>query len=252
MKYTPSLALTLSACTLALASTAVWADTIKVSGASTVFNVVLKPTQSKVEKDTGHTLEVLSSNTGKGLADLANGQIDMAMVSEPMDIAVAAAEQAGKQIDPKTLKFFEVKKDEIVFVVHPSNPVTKLSWEQIRDIETGKIKNWKDVGGKDQAITVYAGGPTDGTTNMIKKIVMGGQALGADAKAQASIKRVAEVVAGDESAFGGIGKGFVEAGKLKVLQSKKLERPLGFTTLGTPKPAVKQVIDAFTNEAKSL
>jgi phosphate transport system substrate-binding protein len=234
--------------TLALSIAAalpVMADTVKISGASTVFNVVVKSTQAQVEKASGHTLEITNSNTGKGLIDLVNGAANMAMVSEPMDIAVAAAAAGGKQIDPKTLQFFEIRKDEVVFVVHPSNPVAKLSWEQLRDIHTGKIKNWKDVGGKDLAIVVYAEGPAAGTRNLVKKIVCGREEFSKDAKPQTSIKRVAEQVAGDPAGVGGVGRSFAIEAKAKVLDTKKLERPLGFATLGAPKPAEKAVIDAF-------
>ena len=52
------------------------------------------------------------------------------------------------------------------------NPVISLRWEQLRDIHTGKITNWKQVGGKDQAITVYCDAPTGGTRALIKKVIM--------------------------------------------------------------------------------
>jgi phosphate transport system substrate-binding protein len=166
------------ALTLALVAGSVAADTVKISGASTVFAVVVSPARAAVEKSTGHTLQVASSATGRGLVDLADGATDIAMVSEPMEIAGEAALAAGKKIDVKTMQFFELKKDEIVFVVHPSNTVGKLSWEQLRDIHTGKIANWKDVGGKDKAIVVYADSTTGGTRAMIKKIVFGGADFG--------------------------------------------------------------------------
>jgi hypothetical protein len=58
------------------------------------------------------------------------------------------------------------------------------------------------------------------------------------------------MVAGDEAGIAGVGKGFVEAGKVKIIDSKKFERPLNLVTMGAPKPAVKAVIDAFIKEAK--
>ena len=61
------------------------ADTVKITGASTVLNVVINPTKAAVEKNTGHTLAIIGSGTGKGLVDLFDGQSDIAMVSEPMD-----------------------------------------------------------------------------------------------------------------------------------------------------------------------
>ncbi len=245
---------TLAAIALATATLAgaAAADTVKMTGASTVLNVVITPAKAAVEKSTGHTLAIIGSGTGKGLVDLVEGANDIAMVSEPMDIAVEAAAVAGKKVDAKTIQFFELRKDEIVFVVHPSNPVGKLSWEQIRDIHTGKIANWKDVGGKDQAIVVYSDSTTGGTRAMVKKVVMGGADYGPAVKAQTSVKRAAEMVGGDEAGITGVGKGFVDAAKNKTVDTKKLERPLALATLGAPKPAAKAVIEAFAKEAKGL
>lgn len=244
----------LTLCAIALAVTAVGAsaDTVKMTGASTVLNVVISPTKGAVEKSTGHTLQIVGSGTGKGLVDLVDGSSDIAMISEPMDIAVEAAAVAGKKVDPKTIQFFELKKDEIVFVVHPSNPVAKLSWEQLRDIHTGKIANWKEVGGKDLPIVVYSDAATGGTRAMVKKIVMAGAEYGPAVKAQTSVKRAAEMVGTDEAGIAGAGKGFVDATKNKIVETKKLERPLALATLGAPKPAAKAVIDAFAKEAKAL
>ena len=106
----------------ALISGAALADTIKISGATTVLNVVVGPAKDSVEKSTGHTLAMIGSGTGKGMVDLFDVASDIAMVSEPMDIAAEAALVAGKKIDPSKVQVFELKKDEIVFVVHPSNP----------------------------------------------------------------------------------------------------------------------------------
>jgi phosphate transport system substrate-binding protein len=233
-----------------LAATAA-ADTVKITGATTVLNAVVSPTKGTVEKSTGHNLQIIGSSTGKGLADLMDGTSDVAMVSEPLDIAVDAAAVSGQKIDSKRIQIFGLKKDEIVFVVHPSNPVSALTWEQLAGIHTGKITNWKDVGGKDQAIVVYVDTITGGTRAMIKKIVMGGTDYGTAVKTQTSVKRAAEMVGNDTAGVAGVGKGFTDASN-KIVQTKKLERPLAMATLGSPKPAAKAVIDAFTHEAKSL
>jgi phosphate transport system substrate-binding protein len=228
----------------------VLADTVKMHGATTVLNVVVNPNRAAVEKATGHTLEIVGNATGKGLVDLAEGKAEVSMVSEPLDIAVAAAEAAGKKIDPATLKFNVVKQDEIVFVVHPGNGAAKLSIEQVRDIHLGKITNWKQVGGKDLAITVYSDAVTGGTRAMVKKVVLGGEEYAAGVKALTNVARVAELVAKDESGIGGVGRGFVDEGKTKIVDTKKIERPLGFVTIGEPSPKVKQVIEAFKASSK--
>ena len=232
------------------AASPVLADTVKMHGATTVLNVVVNPHRASVEKSTGHTLEIVGNATGKGLVDLAEGKAEVSMVSEPLDIAVAAAEAAGKKIDPATLKFNVVKQDEIVFVVHPGNGASKLSMEQLRDIHLGKITNWKQVGGKDMPITVYSDAVTGGTRAMVKKIVLGNEEYAAGVKALTNVARVAEVVAKDESGVGAVGRGFVDEGKTKIVDTKKIERPLGFVTIGEPSPKVKQVIEAFKASSK--
>jgi phosphate transport system substrate-binding protein len=237
--------LTLIAAVLAAIAPTAFADVVKLHGATTVMNVVVNPNRAAVEQQTGHTLEIVGNATGKGLVDLLDGNADAAMSSEPLEIAVEAAMAAGKSVDIKSLRMHEVAKDEVVFVVHPSNPVASLTWEQIRDIQTGKITNWKALGGKDQAITVYSDATTGGTRALVKHVVMNGQDYGANVKPQLNVKRVAEVVAVDESGFGGVGRGFADPGKVKSLQSKKLERPLGFVTVGEPSAKVAAVIAAF-------
>ncbi|NML46321.1 phosphate ABC transporter substrate-binding protein [Ramlibacter sp. G-1-2-2] len=222
------------------------ADTVRLAGATTVLNVVVAPNRATVEKATGHQLEINANATGKGLVDLAEGRADAAMVSEPMDIALAAAEVAGKKIDGATLRMHEIRKDEIVFIVHPANPVKKLTLAQLGDIHTGKITNWKQVGGKDMPITVYSDALTGGTRAMIKKIVMNNQDYAASVKSLTSVSRIADLVPGDEAGIGGLGRGFVKAdGKAVIVETSRIERPLAFVTVGEPQPKVQQVIAAL-------
>lgn len=237
----------LAAALLAAGAMPALADQVRLHGATTVIDRLVNPHKDAVQSGTGHTLEVVGNATGKGLVDLHEGRTDAALCSEPLDIAVAAAAVAGKQVDRSKLQFSVVMHDEIVFVVHPSNPVASLTWEQIRDIQTGKIKNWKAVGGKDQPITVFADTPTGGTRAMIKTIVMGGQDFGPSAVSLSAVKKVQDMVAADPTGFGGLGKGFVDS-RTRIVETKKIERPLGFITIGAPTPAVKSVIDSFKTQ----
>ncbi len=236
----------------AAAGLALWAAPaaaaqVRLRGATTVIDRVVTPHRDAVEKATGHTLEVVGNATGKGLVDLHEGRADAALVSEPMEIATVAAAAAGRAVDRSKLQFHVVANDSIVFVVHPSNPVTSLSWEQLRDVHTGRIKNWRELGGKDQPITVFSDTPTGGTRAMVRATVMSGQDYGPSVVALTAVKKVQDMVAADPTGIGGLGKGFVD-GRTKAVQTKVLERPLGFVTIGAPSPAVKAVIEAFKAE----
>ena len=227
----------------------VLADDVRLHGATTVVDRLVSPHKAAVEKATGHTLTVVGNATGRGLADLADGKCDASLSSEPMNIAVEAAKAAGKTVDPGKLQFAVISNDEIVFVTHKSNPVKKLSWQQIKDIHTGKIANWKEVGGKDMPIVVFSDSVTGGTRAMVKHVVLEGQEYGANVKAQPSVKKVNEMVAATEAGFGGLGKGFAETDKVNIVDTKKLERPLGIVTMGAPSPKVEKVIMAFKSAA---
>lgn len=221
-----------------------------MNGATTVLDRVVNPGKAAVEKATGHTLSIIGNATGRGLVDLVDGKADIAMVSEPLPIAIEAAKLAGKEIDPAKLQFSVIRNDEIVFVTHKSNPVKALTWAQVKDIHTGKIKNWKEVGGNDLPITVFADAATGGTRAMIRKIVLDGQDFGPDVKTQPAVKKAAEATSQNEGGIAGVGKGFADDFPLNILQSKKLDRPLGFVTLGAPTGKAEQVITAFKATAK--
>lgn len=244
MKSTFSI--TCTATLLALATTGALAETVKLAGSLTVVHALVNPNREKVEKASGHTLQIVSNATGKGLIDLVDNNADIAMISGPLDTALATAEIAGKKIDGSRLKVHELRGDEIAFLVHAANPVSKLTLAQIGDIHTGKIANWKLVGGKDQPITVYTTTPAGATSAVVKKSAMGGSDYVASAKTMVSFTRITDLVPGDESAIGALGRSFVKSdGKTKVIETTRLMRPLALVTLGEPSAKAKLVIDAF-------
>lgn len=222
------------------------AEDVKLNGAASVVTDLVTPHQAQVEKTTGLKLVVNKSNAGKGLIDLIDGNCDAAMASASLDATLQAAKSAGLTKPVPDLKMYVIAKSEVVFVVHPSNPVKVLTWEQIKDIHTGKITNWKELGGKDLAITVYTDAKASATRGLIKQTVLANAEYAASAKAVGFVKEVNDQVALDPSGIGGLGSGFVDAGKVAVVSTKKLERPLGFVTVGPASAKVHKVMDAFT------
>jgi phosphate transport system substrate-binding protein len=230
-------------------TSAVCAETVSLHGAASMIDSLIMPNKAAVEKKTGYTLIVLKSNAGQGLIDLADGKCDAALASASLDVIVKAAKSAGRDIDASKLVLSVAASDEVVFIVHPSNPVTKLTWDQLRDIHTGKITNWNEVGGKDAPIIVFTDAASSATRGLIKQVVMGNQEYSARANTLDFVAKVNDMVATNTNAIGGLGKGFVKLDQVKVIESKKVERPLGFITVGEPSEAVRQVIEAFRAEA---
>ncbi len=228
---------------------AIAAENVKLSGAASVVDSLVEPHKNAVEKATGYQLIVDKSNAGKGLINLINGKCDAAMTSASLEATTQAAKSGGLDRALPELQMHLIKKSEVVFIVHPTNSVKSLSWEQIRDIHTGLIANWREVGGKDLPITVYTDAEASATRGLIKQVVMGGSEYAAAVKAVDFVKQVNDRVAQDESGIGGLGLGFVEPGKVSVIVTNKVERPLGFITIGAPSKKVRRIIDAFRDES---
>jgi phosphate transport system substrate-binding protein len=134
---------------------------------------------------------------------------------------------------------------EVVFIVHPSNPVRKLTWEQIRDIHTGRIARWKEVGGPDLPISVLTDAAASATRGLIKQVVLGGSDYGPGARAVAAVAEVNEEVARNPAAIGGLGREFADPNRVAIVETKKIDRPLAFVTVGPPGENAAKVLDAY-------
>jgi phosphate transport system substrate-binding protein len=141
---------------------------VKVYGATTVAFGLMNPQKATIEKLSGVQLTILPSSTIHGLGDLAKGNADIAMLSEPLE---SAAEDVNKKI-PGLVNLADFANRHVgdafvQFIVHPSNPVTSLSKAQLADLYSGKTKNWAELGGNDVPVRVVVQ-PTSATYRMIK------------------------------------------------------------------------------------
>ncbi|NMC01629.1 MAG: PstS family phosphate ABC transporter substrate-binding protein, partial [Chloroflexi bacterium] len=88
-----------------------------------------------------------------------NGTVDIANASRRIKEEELAAARAN-HIEPQELV---IARDAIAVVVHPSNPVDRLTLQQISDIYSGKITNWREVGGEDRPIVLLSRETNSGT-----------------------------------------------------------------------------------------
>ena len=113
----------------------------------------------------GHgAIDVQPFNTASGLDALRGGDADIAGSARP---ANGSAQEVG-------LTFTPVAWDALVMITHPSNPVRSLTLQQLHDIYYGRITNWKQVGGRDEPMHVYAvASPGDGVEFSLRKLLFG-------------------------------------------------------------------------------
>lgn len=87
-------------------------------------------------------MDVQAGGSSRGIADVRAGVADIGMVSREL------------KDHERALFVFPVAMDGISIIVHKSNPIVVLTEGQIVAIYTGKVRNWKEVGGEDAPITV--------------------------------------------------------------------------------------------------
>lgn len=154
-------------------------------------------------------------------------------------------------VDPNGAYFHEVvAKDGIAIVVNPANPVTNLSLDQVRKIFSGEIKNWKEVGGADGAISVVSREKGSGTGKSFEDLVLKGTRLTPDALFQDSNGTVRETVSVIPNAIGYIFIGLLNE-KVKPV-SLDGQTPTKENIVRGKYPLVNQVYFIWKKETQGL
>ena len=154
-------ALLLSACAAPSPSAKLSAAVYSIQnvGSDTMVNLALAWAEAYQGEHSDVRIAVTGGGSGTGIASLINGTVDLANASRQIKKEEIDRAQAN-HITPGE---HTVARDAIAVIVHPSNPVERLTLQQISDIYTGKITNWKQVGGEDRPIVLLSRESNSGT-----------------------------------------------------------------------------------------
>ena len=106
------------------------------------------------------------NNTPDGYRHLAEKETDIFIGVYPSDEQKAYAEE-----NKTTFEYTPIGTEAFVFFVHKDNPITNITTEQIKDIYSGKITNWRDVGGKNEKIAAFQRNEGSGSQSMLKRFM---------------------------------------------------------------------------------
>lgn len=219
---------------IAFSSVAV-AKNLVLDGSTTV-GPIAKAFAEYYKEKTGTNVQVSESGSGNGAKSLIHSKCDIANMSRFMkDKEFKAAVEAG--VKPVA---HVVAMDGIAMAVHPSNPVKNLTVTQIRDIYSGKISNWKELGGPNKEIVIISRDTNSGTYETFYKLVMTHKVNGKKIK-EKIVKGAEKVgsngashqrVSSTQGAIGYIGIGFVD-NKVKAITVNGIEANENTITSGT-------------------
>jgi phosphate transport system substrate-binding protein len=140
----------------------------KIKGSDTVLPLSQKEAENYMKSNPASKVTVTGGGSGVGIAALLDGTTDIAQSSRKIKFM----ERQKIKESGKTLREVIVAYDALAVVVHPGNKVSNLTREQLENIFTGKIKNWKEVGGADLKIIPYSRETSSGTYEFFKQSVL--------------------------------------------------------------------------------
>lgn len=227
-------------------------ESIVIKGSTTVLPVAHVAAEAYMKMHPSVNISLSGGGSGNGIKALVDGSTDIGNASrfiKPKEVKLAQE----KDVYPVPHR---VAIDAIVPIVHPENPVTDLTIEQLSLIYQGKIKNWEEVGGQDLKIVVVSRDTSSGTYEVWEEKILHKAKVTPRAQLQASNGAVVQTVSKNRYAVGYIGLGYmnksvrgvkvngVEATAATALSGVyPVARPLFMFTNGWPTGTVSDFIN---------
>jgi phosphate transport system substrate-binding protein len=239
-------------------------NSLQVKGSDTMVNLGQAWAEKYMERNPADFVAVTGGGSGTGFSSLISSTCDITMASRSIkEKEIALAKE--RAVNPYEIK---VALDAVAVVVNPANPVERLTISQLAGIFSGRIVNWKEVGGRDAKIVVLSREVNSGTHVYFKEHVLkdgnpdGKEEFAPAALMLSSSQAIADEVAGNPDAIGYYGMGYISDRQKSVLVAKDekaafeapsvenvlngkypISRPLLLYTNGAPEGLVKRFVD---------
>jgi len=230
-------------------------STITLAGSTTVQPLAEKLAEAFMTENTGVRIDVQGGGSSVGVKAAGEGTSDIGMASREI--------KESELAEFPNLEIFVIARDGIAIVAHPNIAINNLTIEQVRDIFSGKVTNWKELGGEDQNIFVVSREEGSGTRGAFEEMVMGEDALiTSSAILQPSNGSVRTTVSTTPYSVGYLSFGYLDD-TVKSISidgvaptepnaadgSYPIVRPLNMLTNGEPTGNVKAFLDFILSEA---
>ncbi len=232
--------------------------TITIKGSDTMVILCQRWSEKFSQQNPSIQFQVTGGGSGTGIAALINGTTDICASSRP--IKPAEVEQLKAKFNTKGVEI-KVARDGLSIYVHKSNPLKKLTVEQVMKVFTGKITNWKELGGADKKIMLYSRENNSGSLEFFKEHVLNKQDFDSRAQHMPGTAAVVNAVAKDVNGIGyggaaygkdikelaiaaGNSKDYISPNETTILNGKyPISRFLYFYTKERPQNEMKKFID---------
>jgi len=173
-------------------------QSVHIAGSNTLRLFVQLAAELYMKEHNGSIVTVAGGGSSRGIKSLLDATAEIAMISShiPEELQRRAKSEAI------SLKIIPICHDAVVPVVNPRNPVSGISLEQLKKIYSGRIVNWKELGGEDAAIIVTTHDGFSGTYELWKEKVLGSDAAITPQAKTLEMQPMLRAVAADKNAIG--------------------------------------------------
>lgn len=234
-----------------------------MKGSDTMVNLAACWAEAYMKENPGTMIAVTGGGSGVGITALIDGGTDMCLSSRSMSEKEKSLVETNRG---QAAVEIPVAGDALAVFVHPNNLLQELTLEQLRLIYTGKITNWKDLGGEDKQILLYGRENTSGTYVYFKEEVLRKEDFHPSVQAIQGTSGVVHAVANDRWGMGYGGIGYAHGVRNIALKrdgsapavlpgaqtfedgTYPLARPLFIYVLESRPPEVQRLIDWILSE----
>ena len=211
----------------------------KIKGSDTMLPLSQKEAETYMTENKGANVMVTGGGSGVGIAALIDGTTEIAQSSRKIKMdEKLKLQEAGVSYKEVVVAF-----DALAILVNPSNKVSQLTREQLEGIFTGKIKNWKEVGGDDAKIVVYSRETSSGTYEFFKEHVLNKKNFASDVLSMPATGAIVQSISQTKGAIGYVGLAYlnkdVKAIKVSYNQGKTYTGPSMETAKNKTYPIIR-------------
>lgn len=232
-------------------------ESITIQGSTTVNPISQVTAEAFMDGNPGMNISIRGGGSGTGIAALIDNTVELAQSSR-----FIAFSEVLRAVENEVYPVpHRIGMDGIAVVVHPSNPIDELSLDELQSIFSGEIKNWSELGGKDQEIILVSRDSASGTFGVFNSIVLRERRLAPESLTQASNAAISSTVSQTPGGIGYVGLGYLTqelkaVGVDGILPTNAsvssgeypIARPLFFFTNGWPEGVIASYLGFVLSE----
>jgi phosphate transport system substrate-binding protein len=197
--------------------------TITIKGSDTMIILGQRWAEIYMNQNPGVVIQVIGGGSGVGIAALINGSTDICEASRPMK--TSEIDKLKERFNTNGVEI-AVARDGLSIYLNEGNKVSELTLDQLKDIYTGKITNWKDLGGDDTKIVLYGRENSSGTYVYFKDNVLAGADFATQTQTLPGTAAVVNAISKDKYGIGYGGAAYAKG--VKYCKVKKDAQTLGY------------------------